>query len=178
MVSKIINKTRILIKIGDITKEDVDAIVNASNPLLDVGGGVCGAIHRAGGPEILRECSEIIKRIGRCKTGDAHITTGGQLPAKYVIHTVGPVFHGGNQNEEKLLSNSYTNSLLVAIENGIKSIAFPSISTGIYGYPKDQAARSVIKHVVDFVNNDSRIEEIRFVLFDEESYELYSSNFI
>lgn len=122
---------------GDITKQEVDAIVNAANTSLMGGGGVDGAIHRAGGPEILEECRAIIARQGKCKTGEAVITSGGRLPAKFVIHTVGPVWNG-NEKEADLLSSTYTNSLKLAVENGIKTIAFPNISTGIYRFPNEK----------------------------------------
>jgi len=127
---------RIKLVTGDITKLEVDAIVNAANTWLMGGGGVDGAIHRAGGPAILEECREIVARQGRCDTGEAVITSGGKLPAKYVIHTVGPVWQGGKNNESQLLENAYLHSLKLALKNGVETIAFPNISTGIYGFPK------------------------------------------
>ena len=136
---------------GDITKIQVDAIVNAANTSLMGGGGVDGAIHRAGGPAILDDCRKIVARQGGCKVGEAVITTGGKLPAKYVIHTVGPVWNGGGNNEAEKLANCYTNSLLIAIENGIKTIAFPNISTGIYKFPKDKAAEIAVETVKLFL---------------------------
>jgi O-acetyl-ADP-ribose deacetylase (regulator of RNase III) len=151
----------------------VDAIVNAANSSLLGGGGVDGAIHRAGGPKILEECKVIISKQGGCKTGEAVITTGGNLPAKYVIHTVGPIWHGGNNNEEELLGNAYKNSLRLATEYEIKSIAFPNISTGVYGFPKQRAAEIAINAVKEFLNLTTLIKEIYFVCFDEENYKIY-----
>src|SRR5580765_611243 len=127
--------------IGDLTTEHVDAIVNAANSSLMGGGGVDGAIHRAGGPEILEVCKKIVAEQGPCKTGEAVITTGGNLPARFVIHAVGPIWHGGKNNEEQLLANAYLNSLNLAALNDIRSIAFPNISTGAYNFPRDKAAR-------------------------------------
>ncbi len=164
-------KNRIQIIQGDITKLEVDAIVNAANSSLMGGGGVDGAIHRAGGPIILSECREIIARQGRCATGEAVITSGGNLSAKYVIHTVGPVWHGGNNNEADLLRNAYLNSLKLAIENGIETIAFPNISTGVYGFPKDKAAEIAVKTVTDFLSETDQIRLVYFVCFDQENYE-------
>jgi O-acetyl-ADP-ribose deacetylase (regulator of RNase III) len=158
---------------GDITKIAVDAIVNAANSSLLGGGGVDGAIHRAGGPAILANCRKIIARQGGCKTGEAVITTSGNLPAKYVIHTVGPVWNGGNKNEAALLGNAYRNSLQLALENAVKSIAFPNISTGIYHFPKDKAAAIAVSTVKDFVQEHPSIEEVFFVCFDEENVVLY-----
>ncbi len=157
---------------ADITTIEVDAIVNAANKSLLGGGGVDGAIHRKGGKAILDECIEIRNRQGGCKTGETVITTAGNLPAKYVIHTVGPVWNGGNKKEEQLLANCYTNSLKLAIENNIKTIAFPNISTGIYHFPKDKAAHIAINTVKAFEKLES-FEEIIFVCFDEENYDLY-----
>ncbi len=158
---------------GDITKMKVDSIVNAANSSLLGGGGVDGAIHRAGGPKILEECILIRNRQGGCKTGEAVITTGGNLPAKYVIHTVGPVWHGGDKHEDELLHNAYTNSLRLAEENNITSIAFPNISTGIYGFPKQRAAEIAVKAVSDF--KASSLQQVFFVCFDEENYNIYKS---
>jgi O-acetyl-ADP-ribose deacetylase (regulator of RNase III) len=166
-------KNRIQIIQGDITKLEVDAIVNAANSSLMGGGGVDGAIHRAGGPVILDECREIIARQGRCETGNAVITSGGNLPAKYVIHTVGPVWHGGNNNEPKLLENAYLNSLKIAVENGIETIAFPNISTGIYGFPKEKAAEIAIQTVAKYLAENEQVRLVYFVCFDQENYELY-----
>lgn len=160
---------------GDITKIAVDAIVNAANSSLMGGGGVDGAIHRAGGPAILDECRKIVSKQGGCKTGEAVITTAGLLPAKYVIHTVGPVWNGGKKNEAALLANCYINSLKLAVENNISSIAFPNISTGIYGYPKKEAAEIAIRTVTEFLNKHGSINKVYFVCFDEENYNLYKS---
>ncbi|MEP6513784.1 MAG: O-acetyl-ADP-ribose deacetylase [Parafilimonas sp.] len=159
----------------DITKLHVDAIVNAANASLLGGGGVDGAIHRAGGKRILEECIAIRNKQGGCKTGEAVITTGGNLPAKYVIHTVGPVWNGGNNNEEKLLANAYKNSLQLAVENNIKSIAFPNISTGVYHFPKQKAAQIAIDIVKEFIEASNAVEEIYFVCYDDENYKIYQS---
>jgi len=158
---------------GDITKQKVDVIVNAANSSLMGGGGVDGAIHRAGGPAILEECRKIVSKQGSCPTGGAVITTGGKLPAKFVIHTVGPVWNGGNNDEPEKLSNCYRNSLRLAVENNLETIAFPNISTGIYGYPKEEAAQIAIKTVVAHVENDHVITKVYFVCFDEENFKLY-----
>lgn len=158
---------------GDITKLETDAIVNAANSSLMGGGGVDGAIHRAGGPAILEECRKIIARQGNCKTGEVVITTGGLLPAKFVIHTVGPVWNGGNKNEAEKLAACYSNSLTLAVENHIKLIAFPNISTGIYGYPKPQAAHIAVETVRRFLEISSVPAKVYFVCFDEENYGLY-----
>jgi O-acetyl-ADP-ribose deacetylase (regulator of RNase III) len=155
--------SRIKLLQGDITKMEVDAIVNAANSSLMGGGGVDGAIHRAGGPVILAECREIVARQGRCETGQAVITSGGNLPAKFVIHTVGPVWRGGNNNETNLLQNAYLNSLRLAVENGVETIAFPNISTGVYGFPKKKAAEIAIRTVTKFLSEMSK--SVRFILF-------------
>ncbi|TGL31648.1 O-acetyl-ADP-ribose deacetylase [Leptospira koniambonensis] len=159
---------------GDITKLSVDAVVNAANSSLLGGGGVDGAIHKAGGPLILAECRKIIARQGGCKVGEAVITSGGNLPAKFVIHTVGPVWNGGSNNEEIMLSNCYTNSLSIALESGCKSIAFPGISTGIYRFPKELASSIAINTVKNHSGNLS-FERIIFVCFDTESEYYYKS---
>jgi O-acetyl-ADP-ribose deacetylase (regulator of RNase III) len=165
----------IFLRQGDITKVTVDAIVNAANSSLLGGGGVDGAIHRAGGPAILEECRNIRARQGGCATGEAVITSGGRLPAKYVIHTVGPVWNGGNKGEEELLAAAYRNSLILAVEHGIKTIAFPNISTGIYHFPKEKAAAVAVQTVKDFLADHPQIEQVTFVCFDQESYDLYAS---
>lgn len=156
---------------GDITKVETDAIVNAANSSLLGGGGVDGAIHRAGGPQILEECIEIRNKQGGCPTGEAVITNGGNLKAKKVIHTVGPIWNGGSSNEAEKLRNCYINSLQLAEENGIESIAFPNISTGIYGFPKDQAAKVATDAVRNY--HSEVIKEVYFVCFDDENFALY-----
>lgn len=158
---------------GDITKIQVGAIVNAANTSLLGGGGVDGAIHRAGGPAIVEACRKIVARQGGCKTGEAVITTAGNLPAKFIIHTVGPVWNGGSKSEEQLLANAYRNSLLLAIENNIKTIAFPNISTGIYHFPKERAAAIALSTAKEFLEQHPSVEEIVFVCFDEENYNIY-----
>lgn len=160
---------------GDITKLEVDAIVNAANSSLMGGGGVDGAIHRAGGLAILAECREIVVRHGRCAAGNAVITSGGNLPARFVIHTVGPIWHGGNSNEPKLLENAYRNSLKLAVENGIETIAFPNISTGVYGFPKERAAQIAVHTVQKFLEENTRIKQVYFVCFDRENFEFYTA---
>lgn len=167
------DKYEITVTKGDITKENVDAIVNAANSSLLGGGGVDGAIHAAGGRQILEECMAIVSKIGELKTGEAVITSGGRLKAKYVIHTVGPIWHGGNSNEEILLSNAYRNSLKLASKKGIKTIAFPNISTGVYGFPKEIAAKIAFDTVKDRLKSYEIIEEVKFVCFDDYTYKLY-----
>jgi len=160
---------------GDITKETTDAIVNAANSSLMGGGGVDGAIHRAGGPAILEECKKIIARKGSCRAGEAVITSGGNLAARFVIHTVGPVWNGGYDREAEKLSNCYKNSLKLASENNLHTIAFPNISTGIYGYPKVEAAEIAVNTVMNFLLSDAGIVVVRFVCFDKENYDLYEA---
>jgi O-acetyl-ADP-ribose deacetylase (regulator of RNase III) len=159
---------------GDITKVHVDAIVNAANTSLLGGGGVDGAIHKTGGKAILEECQKIRDKQGGCKIGEAVITTGGNLPAKYVIHTVGPVWNDGKNDEEKLLALSYQNSLELAVKNQIQSIAFPNISTGIYRFPKEKAATIAINTVRNFLNTSDTIKKAIFVCFDTENYDIYN----
>ncbi len=159
-------KAKIELHKGDITKLKVDAIVNAANTSLLGGGGVDGAIHRAAGPELL----EYNKKLGGCPTGEAKISPGFNLPAKYVISTVGPVWRGGNNNEDELLANCYKNSLKVAIDNNIKTIAFPSISTGVYSFPVEKASKIAVREVKDFLEKNSSIEKVIFVCFDDKTY--------
>ncbi len=159
---------------GDITKADVDAIVNAANKELIGGGGVDGAIRRAGGEEVVKECDKIREAQGGCPTGTAVITTGGDLPAKHIIHTAGPVWDGGNKDEPKLLSSCYRESLLLASENGIDSIAFPSISTGVYGYPTEKAAKVALQTIQELADGNNNIPTIiQFILFDDTTYSCY-----
>jgi O-acetyl-ADP-ribose deacetylase (regulator of RNase III) len=171
-----VNRTRLSIIRGDITKQATDAIVNAANPGLMGGGGVDGAIHRAGGPAILEECKQIVAKQGRLPTGKAVITTGGNLTAKHVIHTVGPIWQGGKKGEAALLESAYRHSLKLAAEHNLTSISFPSISTGAYGYPVAEASRVAIKAVVSFLREQvTSIKEVVFVLFDPTAYKAYSS---
>lgn len=165
------NPCRIEVVQGDITVEAVEAIVNAANQSLLGGGGVDGAIHRAGGPAILAEC----RKLNGCETGDAKMTTGGRLPAKYVIHTVGPVWHGGDRGEPELLASCHRRSLEVASENGLKSVAFPAISCGVYGYPIPAAAKIAVGTVHEFVRKYPGLERVRFVLFSHDVYEPYAT---
>lgn len=162
---------------GDITREAVDGIVNAANSSLMGGGGVDGAIHRAGGPAILEDCRRIVGKIGRLDTGQAVITTGGNLPARHVIHTVGPVWRGGNSGEPQLLADAYRNSLAVAEENGLRSVAFPSISTGVYGYPMEEAARVALRAITEYLEGGSSITSVRIVLFGSEAMEAWKRAF-
>ncbi len=171
----IINKTRIVLLSGDITEQETEAIVNAANPGLMGGGGVDGAIHGKGGPEILREC-KIIRQTtwpGGLPTGEAVATTGGRLKAKKVIHTVGPVWGGGDKGEDELLSNAYRNSLALAVKMGLKTISFPSISTGAYGYPVEKASRIALRAVMDFLEDNEGIREVRFVLHSSHDLRTY-----
>lgn len=162
-------KNKIELHKGDITKLNFDAIVNAANTSLLGGGGVDGAIHRAAGPGLL----EFNRKLGGCQTGEAKISPGFNLPAKFIIHTVGPVWNGGNNNEDNLLANCYKNSLKLAIENKIKTIAFPAISTGVYGYPLERATKIAISEVKKFLEKNELIEKVTFVCFDEETFQVY-----
>jgi len=162
-------KNKIEIQKGDITKLKVDAIVNAANTSLLGGGGVDGAIHRAAGPELL----EFNRKLGGCSTGEAKISPGFKLPAKFIIHTVGPVWDGGKNNEHKLLANCYKNSLKLARENKVKTIAFPAISTGVYRFPLERATKIAVDEVKKFLEKNESIEKVIFVCFDEETYQVY-----
>jgi O-acetyl-ADP-ribose deacetylase (regulator of RNase III) len=154
---------------GDITTEKVDAIVNAANSTLLGGGGVDGAIHRAAGPELLAEC----RTLGGCPTGQARITRGYRLPARHVIHTVGPVYHGGRKGEPELLADCYRNSLKLAADNNLETVAFPAISCGVYGYPIEEASRIAIRTAAEFLAKHPRIKQVRFVLFGQGDYGVY-----
>lgn len=167
--NKLMPSERITLAKGDITTLGVDAIVNAANTTLLGGGGVDGAIHRAAGPKLLEEC----KTIGGCPTGEARITKGYNLPASYVIHTVGPVWQGGHNSEKELLQNAYINSLKLAKEHKLNSIAFPNISTGVYGFPKKLAAQIAVDSVKSYLKNNKYPKEVVFVCFDDENYGLY-----
>lgn len=162
---------RIKLVRGDITQQAVDAIVNAANRTLLGGGGVDGVIHRAAGPNLYKEC----QTLGGCETGSAKITRGYRLAAKYVIHAVGPVWRGGNQNEEALLGNAYKTSLQIAKQYQCKTVAFPNISTGIYGFPKDKAAEIAIRTVQQFLEENTLPNRVYFVCFDPENYHIYQT---
>jgi O-acetyl-ADP-ribose deacetylase len=168
-----INQTTIMLACGDITAETTDAIVNAANERLAGGAGVDGAIHHAGGPAIMSQC----RKIGGCPTGQAVITTGGNLKAKYVIHTVGPVYRGGTRNEAKLLQSAYRESLKLALKNDLPSISFPAISTGVYGYPIDEAAHLALQTCIEFSRENTEIKLIRHILFDQHAYDIFSNEF-
>jgi O-acetyl-ADP-ribose deacetylase (regulator of RNase III) len=165
-----INSSTLVLTTGDITRETTDAIVNAANSRLAGGGGVDGAIHRAGGPTIKHEC----RKIGGCPTGKAVITTAGNLKAQYVIHTVGPRYDKGTGNEATLLKSAYLESLKLASKNNLKSIAFPAISTGAYGYPIHTAAKIALQTVIDYLTEHQDIQLVKFVLFDQSSYKIFS----
>lgn len=168
-----IGSTTLSLVRGDITAEDTDAIVNAANSRLAGGGGVDGAIHRAGGPRIMEEC----RKIGSCPAGSAVITTGGRLKARYVIHTVGPVYRDGEHGEEKTLASAYRESLKLAVENGLKTVSFPSISTGAYGYPVEAAAETAIRTVIEFIRKNNKLDLVRFVLFSDGDLASYTRAF-
>ena len=170
-----IGKARVLLVQGDITEMDTDAIVNAANPSLMGGGGVDGAIHRKGGPKILEECKRIraTEWPNGLPTGKAVITTGGNLKAKYVIHTVGPVWRGGNSGEPELLAEAYRNSLRLAVSKGLKTVAFPSISTGAYRYPIEKACKVALATVKEFLEKEDKLDKVVFVLFTASDLEVY-----
>jgi O-acetyl-ADP-ribose deacetylase (regulator of RNase III) len=165
-----INQTTLQLVRGNIVEQAVDAIVNAANTSLLGGGGVDGAIHRAAGPELLAEC----RAIGGCPTGEARITKGHRLKARYVIHTVGPVYRG-SPGDAELLANAHRNSLQLAVQHNIRTLAFPAISTGIYGYPLDEAAQVALRTVIEFVQHTTAIERVRFVLWDEQAYTAFAN---
>ncbi|MBE9158083.1 O-acetyl-ADP-ribose deacetylase [Nodosilinea sp. LEGE 06152] len=162
---------RIVVLRDDITRQNVDAIANAANESLLGGGGVDGAIHRAAGPELLAAC----RQLGGCPTGQAKITPGYNLPARWVIHTVGPVWRGGQHNEDDLLASCYRHSLALALEYGIRTLAFPAISTGVYGFPLERATRIAIAEVSTALKNAQAIEQVRFICFGDEAYQVYQS---
>lgn len=170
---KVGEKTIFVFKQGDITKEAVDAIVNAANSSLCGGGGVDGAIHRAGGPSIMAELKQIVQKFGKCPVGDAVITGAGKLKAQHIVHAVGPVWSGGKKNEAESLESAYYNSLVLAKEYGAKTVALPAISTGAYGYPMEEAAKVAVKAVVDFCKDHPCFDEVRFVLFDQSALQSY-----
>jgi O-acetyl-ADP-ribose deacetylase (regulator of RNase III) len=171
MIVKItVNQTVIELACGDITEEETDAIVNAANNRLAGGAGVDGAIHRAGGPAIMAEC----RKIGGCPTGEAVITTGGNLKARFVIHTVGPVYRGGGQGEAGLLASAYQNSLKLAHKKGLGSLSFPAISCGVYGYPLREAASLALSTCVAFAQSHPELRHIRHVLFDQRTYDIFA----
>ena len=165
---------RIEILRGDITALEVDAIVNAANSELSGGGGVDGAIHRAAGPRLLDECKTIRERQGGCPPGEAVITSGAELKAKFVIHAVGPIWTGGKENEAELLASAYRNSMILAVSNSVETIAFPNISTGIYKFPKKPAAEIAVNTVKDFLSNDGTIQKVIFCCFDDENFNIYN----
>jgi len=169
-----VNKTKLSLSRGDITSQETDAIVNAANSSLMGGGGVDGAIHRAGGPAILEKCKKIRSERGPLPAGQAVITTGGNLKARFVIHTVGPIWHGGGSGEPELLGSAYRESLKLAVDNGLSSVSFPSISTGAYGYPVDMAAKVALEAVISLLREDAPLKEVAFVLFDANTYESYA----
>ncbi len=165
-----INDSTLELVQGDITRQDTDAIVNAANESLLGGGGVDGAIHRAAGPELLEEC----RALEGCKTGDAKITRGYQLRARYIIHAVGPVYHGGKRNEPILLASAYRASLELASQNQCSSIAFPAISTGVYGYPMEDAAHIAFRTIIDYLSEHPEIKSVRFVLYDKRALDVHA----
>ncbi len=167
-----IGSSRLVLVQGDITEADTEAVVNAANTSLMGGGGVDGAIHRAGGPKILEACKAVVARQGPCRTGEAVVTTGGDLKAKYVIHTVGPVWSGGHRGERALLANAYRNSLIAARRKRLRSVAFPSISTGAYRFPIEEAARIALSTVCAFLQEHA-MAEVRFILFSESDLRVY-----
>jgi O-acetyl-ADP-ribose deacetylase (regulator of RNase III) len=170
-----VGKTKIRIVQGDITKQNTDAIVNAANSSLMGGGGVDGAIHRKGGPKILEECKKIRETEWPegLPTGKAVITKGGNLKARYIVHTIGPIWHGGKHGEPELLAEAYSNSLKIAVSRGLKTIAFPSISTGAYGYPMEEASKVALKTIREFLEKEDKLDEVILVCFTQSSLETY-----
>ncbi len=164
---------KIKLEKGDITKISVDAVVNAANSLLMGGAGVDGAIHKAAGPKLHEECMTVIHKMGTLPEGEAAITSAGDMPSRFVIHTVGPVWKGGDKGEQKILADAYRNSCELAVDFGLKTVAFPNISTGVYGYPKKEAAEIAINAVNDFLERDDFLREVKFVCFEDENYEIY-----
>jgi len=176
LVQIIVNQAKLTLTKGDITQQATEAVVNAANSSLMGGGGVDGAIHRASGPAILEECKQIVARQGRLPAGKAVMTTGGKLKAKHVIHTVGPIWHGGGKGEAELLESAYSESLKLATENHLASVSFPSISTGAYGYPVDEASRTALRTAVSFLRDSvTSVKEVVFVLFDSRTFDAYAS---
>ncbi len=173
VLEKKISGTLFKLIIADITKQSTQAIVNAANSSLMGGGGVDGAIHSAGGPEILKECKIIRKKQGKLPAGNSVLTTAGKLQSDYVIHTVGPIWRGGNNNEDEILANSYINSLRLASKNNIKSLSFPSISTGAYRFPKERAAMIALQSILSYIEIDDIIKEVIMVLYSEKDYNIY-----
>ncbi len=173
-VEIIVNGAALAVKQGDLTREIADAIVNAANSGLMGGGGVDGAIHRAGGPAILEACQVIVARQGRLPAGQAVITTAGNMPSRHVIHTVGPVWYGGGRGEAETLASAYRESLKLAAANNLASVAFPSISTGAYGYPVDRAAAIAVQTAAEFLQEASTVQRVTFVLFDARTHEAYA----
>jgi len=174
-VTYTINKRKLSLIQGDITLQETDGIVNAANPGLMGGGGVDGAIHRAGGPAILEECRRIVAKQGRLPPGQAVITTAGRMKTSRVIHTVGPIWEGGNDKEAETLASAYRESLKLAAGNNLESVSFPSVSTGVYGYPVEKAARIALKTAADFLARETPVKEVVFVLYDARTYDVYAS---
>ena len=177
MLERTVGSARLVLVRGDITLQETDAIVNAANTSLLGGGGVDGAIHRAGGPDILQECKAIVGRQGACPTGQAVVTGGGRLKSRYVIHAVGPVWQGGGRGEDAALRSAYLSSLRRALDVKAGSVSFPSISTGAYGFPIERAARIATDAVIEFVREHGGPDEVRFVVFGQEDYRVYARLF-
>ena len=171
-----INKSVLQIVQGDLTTHDTDAIVNAANSSLMGGGGIDGAIHRAGGSAILGDCKQIVANQGQLQTGKAVITTAGNMPSKFVIHTVGLIYRGGTSNESELLANAYKNSLKLATDKKLESISFPSISTGVYSYPLQEASKIALGTVITFLRENEQVKLVRFVLFDDRNFAAYQNS--